>query len=119
MIERVRSLYLRNEQKYDRWGAQGKILAALEVFRSEGIVMGPEKLERYVNLAFPRTFSCQRTPSPGEKLPSPKTMDACRGSLFRLFTESGLPPSRAGKLALEETAEIFCLDVEFLKSYLK
>ncbi len=58
MIERVRSLYLRNEQKYDRWGAQGKVLAAMEVFRLEGIVMGREKLEKYVNLAFPRTFSC-------------------------------------------------------------
>ncbi len=119
MIDRFRSLYLRDERKYDKWGAQGKTLAALEVLRREGIDMDPEKIQKLVNLAFPRTFSCQRMPGPSEPLPPAHFLEACRASLTELFVNHGLPPARIEKMVLEETAERFCLDVEFLRSYLK
>ncbi|HLB00885.1 MAG TPA: hypothetical protein VJO14_05835 [Bacteroidota bacterium] len=119
MIDRVRSLYLRDEKKYDKWGAQGKILAAQDVFRREGIVMGREKIEKFVNIAFPRTFSCQKVPGERDPVPSPAVLESHRASISRLFREHGLPPASIEQLALEETAERFCLDSRFLRSYLK
>jgi hypothetical protein len=119
MIERVRSLYLRDEKKYDKWGAQGKLLAALEVFRREGVSMDPEKLEKFVNLAFPRTFSCQRVPDRRDEVPPPEFLELYRKSIHDLFLSQGVPPSKCLSMALEETAERFCLDVDFMRSYLK
>jgi len=119
MIDRVRSLYLRNEKKYDKWGAQGKLLATLEVFRKEGVVMDAEKLQKFVNLAFPRTFSCQRVPGGSDSTPSRKLLNAYLESLNLLFADQGVPPAQIERMALEETAERFCLDAEFLKAYLK
>ena len=119
MIEKVRSHYLRDELKYDRWGAQGKLLVTVEVFRREGVVMDGEKLLRFVNLAFPRTFSCQRKPVEGEALPSRETLHACRNNLLKLFDYYDLPADRVSRLVMEETAERFCLDTAFLTKYLK
>ena len=119
MIRQVRSLYLRDEQRFDRWGALGKVLATLEAFRLEGVRLDPGKLHAYVNLAFPRTFSCQRTPAPGEHLPSREVIRAERDSLVELLTESGVPGERVGSVALEELGERRCLDPGFIREYLK
>jgi len=104
--------------KYDKWGAQGKMLAVLEVFRREGIVMERGKLEKFVNLAFPRTFSCQRVPGKQQTLPPPRVLEEYRASMVELFREFKIPVSRVERMALEETAERFCLDPGFLNSYL-
>jgi hypothetical protein len=119
MIERVRSVYLRDEWKYDKWGAQGKILAVQEVLRREGVVMERGKLEKYTNMAFPRTFSCQHIPEKPDEIPEPSLLREARASIVRLFRAHQLSPARAESLALEETAERFCLDSKFLAAYLK
>ena len=118
VIAKVRSAYLRDESKYDRWGAQGKILATLEVFRREGVRMEGKRLERYVNIAFPRTFSCQRTPAPGEALPAPDDLRAEHALMAELLHEQGVHPEKAARLAMEEIGERRCLDVLFLRRYL-
>ena len=119
MIREIRSLYLRDELKYDRWGAQGKLLATMEVLRKEGVVMEREKILRLVNMAFPRTFSCQRKPSEGEVLPDRRSLEACLEGVRALFEYHRLPTERIRDLALEETAERFCLDPAFLSRYLE
>jgi len=62
LVRKILSRYLQNETRYDRWGAQGKIIVALEVFHEEGLSVRNGFLEKLVNSVFPRTF-----------LPVPKT----------------------------------------------
>ena len=56
LVRKILSRYLQNETRYDRWGAQGKLIVALEVFREEGIAVASGAMERIVNSVFPRTF---------------------------------------------------------------
>ncbi len=119
LLVKVRSVYLRDEEKFDRWGALGKVLATLEVFRREGMVMDAKKLETYVNVAFPRTFSCQRTPGAGENLPPREEIRAEHASMVELLRAWGVPPEKVGLLALDEIGERRCLDPGFLREYLK
>ena len=115
MIRKVRSTYLRDEERYDRWGALGKVLATLEAFRREGVEMDPKSLQTFVNAAFPRTFSCQRLPAAGEGLPSREEIRAEHASVAALLGACGVPAARAVRLALEEVGERRCLDAGFLK----
>ena len=119
LITKVRSGYLRDEDRYDRWGALGKVLATLEVFRREGVEMDPKKLEAYVNAAFPRTFSCQRTPGAGVILPSREEVRAEHASMVELLSSWGVPEAKVGSLALDEIGERRCLDPRFLRDYMK
>lgn len=119
MLTRIRSAYLRDEMKYDRWGALGKVLATLEVLRAEGIRVDSAKLETLVNAAFPRTFSCQRVPGPGESLPEKADLRAEVAAMALLLEEWGIPPPKAEILAVEEIGERHCLDAAFVRDYLK
>jgi hypothetical protein len=119
MLTRIRSAYLRNEMKYDRWGAQGKILAVLEILRAEGIDAEGLKLEKLVNAAFPRTFSCQCQPGPGDMLPQREEVRREVLAMAVLLEEWGIDPSKAEFLAVEEIGERRCLDAAFLREYLK
>ncbi len=56
LVRKILSRYLQNEGRYDRWGAQGKLIVALEVFHEEGLNVRNGFLERLVNSVFPRTF---------------------------------------------------------------
>jgi hypothetical protein len=119
MLTRIRSAYLRDEEKYDRWGALGKVLVTIEVLREAGVAADCVKLEKVVNAAFPRTFSCQRVPGRGE--PLPQREELCReiASMARLMVEWGITSARAEFLATEEVGERRCLDAGFLREYLK
>ena len=119
LIAKVRSAYLRDEARYDRWGGLGKVLVTLEVFRREGVEMEVKKLGTYINAAFPRTFSCQRTPGAGETLPSREEIRAEHASMVELFGAWGVTEEKVGSLALDEIGERRCLDPRFLREYLK
>ncbi len=119
LITKVRSMYLRDEERYDRWGALGKVLATLEAFRREGVELDPGALQTFVNAAFPRTFSCQRVPAAGEGLPSREEVRTEYAAVTALLGAYGVPAAKAGRLALEEVGERRCLDAGFLKEYLK
>lgn len=119
LITKVRSLYLRYERKYDRWGAQGKILAAMEVFRDEGVEMDEEQLLAFVNEAFPRTFVRGRQRAEAGGLPPRALLRSTREDIRELLARHGLRDDRLDRTALEETAERFGLDPEFLKGYLE
>jgi hypothetical protein len=119
MLTRIQGVYLRDEQKYDRWGALGKVLATLEVLRAAGVGAGSVNLEKVVNAAFPRTFSCQRVPGSDETLPPPELLRREVASMAGLLRDWGIAPLRAESLAIEEVGERRCLDAGFLREYLK
>lgn len=119
LIRKVRSAYLRDEIRYDRWGALGKVLATLEAFRMEGIPVDARWLDSFVNAAFPRTFSRQRTPAAGESLPPRGELRSEYDRMLQLLRASGVPEVKAGELAVEEVGERRCLDVGVLKDYLR
>ncbi len=119
LIRKARSAYLRDEIRYDRWGALGKVLATLDAFRMEGVPLDARGLESFVNAAFPRTFSCQRTPAAGEPLPPRGELRSEYDSMLQLLRASGVPEGKAKELAAEEVGERRCLDPGFLKDYLK
>jgi hypothetical protein len=118
MLTRIRSAYLRDEVKYDRWGALGKVLATVEVLRDAGVGTEGVKLDKIVNAAFPRTFSCQRVPGPDEPLPEREELRRDVASMARLLCEWGIAPAKAESLATEEIGERRCLDSGFLREYL-
>jgi hypothetical protein len=119
MLTRIQGVYLRDEQKYDRWGALGKILATLEVLQAAGVGAGSVNLEKVVNAAFPRTFSCQRVPGRDETPPEREGLREEVASVTRLLGEWGITAARAESLAIEEVGERRCLDAGFLREYLK
>lgn len=81
--------------------------------------MEGKKLERYVNIAFPRTFSCQRMPAPGEALPPPGELRAEHSAFAGLLRAEGIPPEKARALAMDEIGERKCLDPAFLRKYIE
>ena len=77
-----------------------------------------KKLERYVNLAFPRTFSCQRRPEYGETLPPVRELRAERTMIAWLLEAEGVATEKAYVLAIDEMGERRCIDAAFLLEYL-
>jgi hypothetical protein len=101
LVRKILSRYLQNEARYDRWGAQGKLIVATEVFREEGLSVGTGILEKLVNSIFPRTF-----------LPFPKTTihPVLLPSVVRYYREKSFEFSREAidpGIAIEETATRF------------
>jgi hypothetical protein len=80
--------------------------------------MDGKKLERYVNLAFPRTFSCQRRPEYGDALPPVRELRAERTMIAWLLEAEGVVPEEAYVLAIDEMGERRCIDAAFLGEYL-
>jgi hypothetical protein len=119
MLTRIQGAYLRNEKKYDRWGGLGKLLVTLEVLNAAGVPAESVDLEKVVNAAFPRTFSCGRVPGIQEQRPEREVLRQEVASMAQLFGDWGIEPARAMLLAIEEVGERRCLDAGFLKEYLK
>jgi hypothetical protein len=119
MLTRIQGAYLRDEQKYDRWGALGKLLATIEVLNAAGVPTEGVNLEKVVNAAFPRTFSCGKVPVSQEPLPEREVLRQEVASMARLFGDWGIAPAKAKSLAIEEVGERRCLDAGFLREYLK
>jgi len=118
LIRKVWSKYLRDEQRFDKWGAMGKVLVLQEVLEEEGLVPqagieAPVDYEILVNEVFPRTFSCEKAKhaSRASAKSISKHFRKLRSSLF----SSGLVGSVLHATCLEETAEKFCVRVEMVK----
>lgn len=65
LIGKIWGSYLRDEHRYDAWGALGKILVVRETLAREGFPVADltqcgAELQRLVNLVFPRTFVMER-----------------------------------------------------------
>ena len=121
LIRRIWGRYLQDVSKYDKWGALGKILLIEEVLREEGptSTKGPEDPGEYEVLAnelFPRTFYCERPVSarPGLGVLVKKYFSDMKARLL----EGGVDRSRVRAVALEETAEHFCLAIADVETIL-
>ena len=119
MLARIRSAYLREEERFNRWGGLGKILVAVEVMTAAGVDPGALRLEAVVNAAYPRTISRKRKPDAGEVLPGKGLLRGEVAAMTLLFEEWGMSPERADRLALEEVGERRQIDASFLREYLK
>lgn len=101
LVRKILSRYLQNEAHYDRWGAQGKLIVALEVFRDEGISVGAGIMEKLVNSVFPRTFLPVRKTTINSSL-LPSVVRYYREKTFE-FSRHSIDPGTA----IEETATRF------------
>jgi hypothetical protein len=106
LIRQLQSHYLQDEERYDKWGAQGKVLLVQEVLHIDSGVA----LEPLINAAFPRTFSCQRNNQPLSSDPIHEYHTWVKNQL-RGYLES----TAAEIVALEETAEKFCAPVSDIR----
>jgi len=118
LIRKIRSTYLRNEEKYDKWGAQGKTLVAEEVLSREGVKVFQKRMLQLVNIAFPRTFFCLRYPRDKASLPRQNEVNDYFSEVLETLSMQAMNGNIAEVVALEETAEKFCLPVEVIKDYL-
>lgn len=113
----MQSAYIRDERKYDKWGAQGKLLVIQEALLHIGITLPPERLEQIANIAFPRTFSCrQRESTPEENIPY-EQITAYYTYVKELFEMHDVDETKLESLVLEETAEKFCLREDQIEAY--
>jgi len=114
IVRKIQSCYLRQEQRFDKWGAQGKLLAAREVLLQEQRTIPRSALAGLVNAAFPRTFSCRHRDS--EPLPDQGAIALYFSDVRRALSREELAETDTECLALEETAERFCLSVEIVRA---
>ncbi len=105
LSDKAWAVYLRNEQKYDKWGAQGKILLMQEL---AGTIQ--QDFHKTINKIFPRTFYCERN-RPIDKRVARAIIRYYNNQLSNL-AEYGLSGKVLRSTALEETAEKFCISVE-------
>jgi hypothetical protein len=117
IIRKIQSTYLRNELRYDKWGAQGKLLVAEEVLAREGMVATHRRVQNLVKIAFPRTFSCQHARTAAEHLPDRKEVILYFKEIRTMFNLQGMNAHLVELLALEETAERFCITVDVVSEY--
>ena len=115
LARRMWGRYLFNEGKYDRFGAQGKLMLLQEVIADSGAGLPPGlDAVQAVNLVFPRTFYCERrrpiTP------PVEETIRKYFGRLEGEFAQQDLPEHVVVEICFSETAEKFCLPMETIAS---
>jgi len=109
LIRQLQSRYLQNEARYDKWGAQGKLLLVQDVLHTDSSIA----LEPLINAAFPRTFSCQRNMQPL----SHELVQEYYAWAKDLLGEY-LDPVKTERIAMEETAEKFCALVSDVRDLL-
>lgn len=110
---KVIGIYLRDEVRYDKWGALGKILLIEEALKDEtfaGMKVDQSRYAQLANAIFPRTFSCStpRIP-PSEEIQEIKSY---MHEISYLFQREGMASGVAERLAWEETREKFCIAEE-------
>lgn len=103
-IVKVWGEYLRDEERFDRWGGLGKVLVTVETLGREGLALLPPALDRFVNEAFPRTFSSPLPGEPGKGADLPTVRREYR-TMLDLLARFGVPAGRVEALALEEAGE--------------
>lgn len=115
LIKKIQGRYLRGAEKYDRWGAQGKLLVILEVLSEEGFdtrAMQKSGVEfpKLVNFVFPRSFApkqCLSISKPIADLVSHYFIDV-EGQL----SSSHVVDMNIEWAALEETSSRFGIPIE-------
>jgi hypothetical protein len=108
LARRMYGKYLRNEWKYDKFGAQGKLILLLEVLYEDGIDLAAgNDCQKLINEVFPRTFYCEQKREIDPPLKN--TILKYFKKLEREFTEQGLPENVVQYICVFETAEKFCL----------
>jgi len=119
LVRKMWGRYLQDERKYDKWGAQGKLLVMQEILAEEGgnvqakLEPGAE-YQKMTNEVFPRTFYCARQRPIGLSLT--RAILEYLGRLERELGNWGLSEQAVESTSLEETAERFCIPVERLKN---
>jgi hypothetical protein len=104
LVRQLRSRYLQNELRYDKYGALGKILLLEEILRGQGLRMKEISPYCLINHAFPRTFYCQK-PRTNLNVESVKK-EYQEISESMLMQEIDQPTVE--KISLDEVAERFC-----------
>jgi hypothetical protein len=113
LARRMWGRYLRDEWRYDKFGAQGKLMLLQETLGEAGIEPGPGfDHRRVVNSVFPRTFACERP----RRIERAKAAAVLRYAdrLQAEFAACDLPPRLARELSLAEAGEKFCLPASAL-----
>lgn len=114
LAKRMWGKYLHNEWKYDKFGAQGKLVLLQEILLEKGFNLQPGiDYQKMINEIFPRTFYClnPREVNP----PLANTILKYFRKLEREFTEQGLPEAVVRYICVLEAAEKFCLQVNTVK----
>ena len=106
--------YLRDEARYDKWGAQGKVLLLLEVLSEERFPIEGLPVDHIVNSFFPRTFYCERQSADLDGT----NITTCYDDVYALLIQNEVRVERASQVALEETAERFCTTIDRIRSLL-
>jgi hypothetical protein len=116
-VRLLQSNYLRDEQRYDKWGVLGKVLLLQETLHRQQIkpVSGPA-LERLINKAFPRTFSCPQNIQP---VFHSESMKKYYSDLRHNLVHEGMESAQATVIAREETAEKFCTTLTNVEAILR
>lgn len=103
--------YIRDEWKYDKFGAQGKFMLLGEILLENGITLQPAmQHQKLINRVFPRTFYCLHERAITGPLAG--TVMKYYRLLEREFGEQALSASVVERICLSETAEKFCLHEE-------
>lgn len=115
IIRALQSRYLRDERKYDKWGAIGKFLIVHEVLLKYNISGLELKFEDLINAAFPRTFHCNTT---NEQL-NMESVRAYHTHIRESLASQEMEPAIAERVALDESAEKFCTTVKHITELLE
>jgi hypothetical protein len=108
LARRMWGKYLRDEWKYDKFGAQGKLILLQEVLAEEGVAPRPGlDFQSAVNMVFPRTFYCEHRREIAPTLK--RAILKYYGRLEAEFARQGLPEHLIQYICLSETTEKFCL----------
>ncbi len=117
LIRRLQGEYLRDQQRYDRWGALGMVLLVEDFRRRNEPTALPKGLgvESLINHAFPGTFQ-QHEASPRNV--NRDSVLACYSELMLNFMAEGMDAMAASGHAAAETASRFSVSAELVNSYL-
>ncbi len=121
LVRMIRSRYLRDERRYDAWGAQGKVLAIYETLQAEGYDLSQMTdkgvaIQRLANLVFPRCFDTDQL----QHLPPSirESIVAYYHELRCSLTAQQLLDDQADFTALRETAARFGLSISQVEEIL-
>jgi len=115
IVRKIWGRYLHDEQKYDAWGAQGKLLVIEEVLMEEGLAREElsgayTELERFLNMVFPRTFSSTRRVVRTMRLA--KAIRKYYRYVRSLISKQNVDEQRLQCVSVEETAGKFNMPTE-------
>ena len=122
LVQKIWGRYLHNERKYDRWGAQGKLLVLSEILSEEGFDIQQLfsisiQFQKLVNLVFPRTFFSHHK---AERITgiAQDVIDYYREVKLQLSLQ-GMEETVLESVAVEETASKFDMSEEEIGKFVE